>query len=78
MTKTFATMKLSVDVKVWDDMPFTLKQEIASGTYGEHDYEILQNVSTKEIYIKFKGQVYEVSMQQLMHALMFATEDKES
>lgn len=77
MTATFAKLPLNVEAKVWDEMPFTLKQSLASGDYGPDKYEILQNTVSKELYISWQGQVYEVSMQAVMQALIDATK-KES
>jgi hypothetical protein len=75
MSRTFAKLPLNVEGKVWDDKPFTLSQRIASGTYGDDEYEIFQNAVSFELYISWKGQYYEVSMQAVMQALIDATKE---
>lgn len=75
---TYALLGLELEAKVWDSKPFTLSQQIASGTYGPDKYTIMQNAVSFELYIEWKGQWYEVSMQSVMQAIINATDKKES
>lgn len=77
-TRTFALLGLQLEAKVWDDRPFALSKEIASGTYGPEKYTIMQNAVSFELYIEWKGQWYEVSMQSVMQAIINASDNKES
>ena len=76
-SKTFALLKISLKAKVWDEQPFILHEQIASGehpTLGK--FRIIRDVSTGTIFVELAGQWHEVSLRQIMDALIDAKENK--
>lgn len=76
-TRSFAKAELKVEAKVWDRQPMVLHEEVATGEHEKHGkFRIIREISAGTHYIVFDGQCYEISMRDLMNAVIDSKEGK--
>lgn len=61
---------ISMKIKIWDNLPFTMTQELGKGQLeGEH-FEMLASYPLASTwFFKMKGKTYEVSLREAMLGL---------
>lgn len=70
-SRTFALLDLTIKAKVWDRMPMVLHEEIATGEHEKYGkFRMIRDISVGTIYVDLAGQCYELSMRDIMNALI--------
>lgn len=77
-SKTFATLPLSVNAKVWDEQPDYTNELLAQGMSPKGEkFGLIRSVPESNLVVHVKGQYYEINVADVLQALFVALgEDK--
>lgn len=53
-------MKATIEFQILEQMPLILHEQVSEGTMRGEPVELLRNIDSSAMYIKYKKQVYEV------------------